>query len=472
MHCTLKEAIFVSESGGRSRSLEASIKDGAANALKLGSGDAYINPFAIFLKATPVQLGLTTSLAPFIGAAAQGLGIIISEKFKSRRLFISTCTAIESLFWIPIALLPFIFGQSELSVWILIVCLVLSQVAAGLSVPIWSSLIGELVPASIRGRFFGKRSRISGLATFLALAGAGQFLHFAEGGGFLKYGYLAIFLFAAASRLTSAYYLSCYDDPPYHVERRLRFSFLDFISRAHKSNFAKFVFFVSLMNASMMIAGPYFSAHMLSQLKFSYLDFTIISAALLAAQFATLDHWGALADKYGTKKLLSFCGAGVALIPFLWLFAVKPWHVVVVQVIGGICWAGFTLASTNFLFDAVSPPKRSRCAAYQAIINGSAMLIGSLIGGHLITHVGYMSDLGLKLSGGISPYPSLFLLSGVMRALTCIVFFSMFKEVREVEPVKGTEFIIEVFQIKPIVSRALSAVKRLRRGGRRSTSDS
>jgi hypothetical protein len=40
----------------------------------------------------------------------------------------------------------------------------LSANAAGL--PVWSSLIGDLVPAGIRGRFFGRRNRATGMSTF------------------------------------------------------------------------------------------------------------------------------------------------------------------------------------------------------------------------------------------------------------------------------------------------------------------
>jgi len=108
-----------------------------------------------------------------------------------------------------------------------------------------------------------------------------------------------------------------------------------------------------------------------------------------------------------------------------------------VQIVSGLAWAGFNLAAANFLFDAVSPPKRGRCVAYQSAINGVFVLAGSMTGGYLATHVGQPLHFWSWFNVPESPYLLLFLLSALSRGLVVAFFLRIFREVRPVEdPVK------------------------------------
>jgi len=89
--------------------------------------------------------------------------------------------------------------------------------------------------------------------------------------------------------------------------------------------------------------------------------------------------------------------------------------------LSGFAWSGFTLASANFIYDASAPENRTRYIALFNAMNGGAMCLGALLGGYLASLLPPM--LGYSLL-------TLFLLSGLLRALVAVAFRRHFSEVR------------------------------------------
>ena len=133
--------------------------------------------------------------------------------------------------------------------------------------------------------------------------------------------------------------------------------------------------------------------------------------------------WGKLADKYGNKELLKIGMIGVALTTLLWIFSKHPVYIIFVpQLISGIGWAAFNLASSNFIYDTVSPHKRGLCVAYFNTLAGSLAFLGGIAGSFLIQYIpNYL----------IGKFFILFLISFIAMAL-CLVFIKKIKEVRKV----------------------------------------
>jgi MFS family permease len=192
---------------------------------------------------------------------------------------------------------------------------------------------------------------------------------------------------AAVARLLSSAPLRHVSDPTLHVPSESKFSFWQFVSRTRQSNFVKFVLFVSFMNFGTAISGPYFAMYMLQDLAFSYHEYTLVVASVVLAQFVVMRSWGAVSDQFGNRKILLLCGTLVSINPMLWLISSKLWFVLLIQLYSGVFWAGFNLAAANFVFDAVTPPKRARCIAYQSIINGVFVVSGSMSGALIATHI-------------------------------------------------------------------------------------
>ena len=437
-------------------SLRASMHDGVSHAVMLGAGETYLGPFGIFLQATTLQVGILATLPQLFGAVMQWASAIRMDRFTSRRRVIVAGALSQGLVWLPISFLPFLFGSGELAVWLLIALALLYHGTNGAVVPVWNSLIGDLVPPDIRGRFFGTRNRFCGMSTFIALiAGGGVLQIFAQWHG-VAWGYLIIFLTALAARLNSVRWLARYADPPFSLSSEQVFTFRQFLRRSPHSNFAKFVFFVGAINFGVALSGPYFALYMLRDLRFSYLQFTMVTAMAIISQFLTFRYWGGLTDRFGNKKILNICGWGVGLVPILWLVCSHIGYLIAIQVYGGFVWAGFSLSAANFLFDAVTPAKRARCVAYQGLINGVCVFVGSLCGGLAAGRIPESFSMGTWTWAPVSALPVIFLISGLIRFVSASFFLRRFREVRPVEPISHGELIFRVSQIRPIAGATFS----------------
>lgn len=446
------------EDSADSPSLRAAVKDGMAHSVMIGAGETYLGVYGIFLQATTLQVGLLATLPAFIGAVFQAVAVFFMLFFKTRRRPIVVSAVLNGLIWIPIALLPFVYGSGPATVWILIGLVTIYHIAGNFGAPIWSSLIGDLVPAHSRGRYFGRRNKLVGLVTFIAVIAAGQVLEWSKGHHVDGTGFLLIFIVAGLARLLSAHWLCGYDDPPHVVRREEMFSFYQFIRRLPHSNFARFVLFFATINFAVAFAGPYFALYMLRDLKLSYTEFTCLSAAVTVTQFFTMQHWGRISDRFGSKKILNVCGIAVALGPVLWLFSSEVWWILLIQIYAGFVWAGFNLASTNFMFDAVTPPKRARCAAYQSLVNAAFVLVGSFLGGWTAEILPTTIPLGITTVEMGNPLLMLFFLSGALRLVAAWVLLPRFQEVRPVEHIAHRHLIFQITNLRPLSGATFSVI--------------
>ena len=433
----------------KNSSLRASVRDGMCTSVMTGVGETYLGTFAIFLQGSPLQVGALATLPPFFGSLCQALGVWLLEHFRKRRILIVGSAIAQALIWLPIALIPYIWGSGEFAVSILIVLTLLYWGAISISSPIWNSLIGDLVPAESRGAFFGIRNQWISVVTIVALILAGTTLQITKSNNATLLGFTILFATAGIARLLSAYFLSKHEDKAYHSAATDYFNFAQFIRRTRHSNYVKFVFFFSFMNFSISIIGPYFAVYMLRDLHFSYLQFTIITATAIFAQLLTMQGWGKLADQVGSKKILTVCAIGTTTLPFLWLVSANFFYILVIQTLAGFLWAGYNLSASNFLFDAVSPPKRARCFAYQSIISSFFAFSGSLLGGYLMS-VLPADTLPIGLWIPASPVIPVLILSGFARIFTVSVILRSFKEVRAVEFVRNRDVLFRVAAIRPI----------------------
>ena len=432
------------------RTLKASINEGMCHAAMLGSGETYLNPFAVFLNGSSFQIGLLASLPLLVGSIMQIAGVWLTENMPSRLKIVSVLASVQALVWIPIALVPFIFTEHPLNVNALIFFAVVYQVAGSMTSPAWNSLIGDSVPIEYRGNYFGFRNRQTGLATFIAMISCGQVLHVFTQAGYTLYGYIIIFFIALITRLTSVRYLKQYNDIPYQFKPSDRFSFLQFLLRTPKSNYARFVFFFACMNFSAFLASPYFAMYLLNDVKASYFEYTMIIATVTIVQFLAMQYWGILSDRFGNRAIMRICGCGVVIVPFLWLLSANTYAIILIQAFGGFVWAGFNLAGANFMFDAVSPPKRARCVAYQAIINSVFVCMGALAGSFLAESLAGMEFLSHGIGTPKSIYLRLFTISGIMRLLVLLCLLRLFKEVRSVEHVRHRDLIFRITSLRPL----------------------
>jgi len=431
-----------------SRSLSYAIKDGIYYSIMVGIGESYISPFAIFLKASNSQIAFLASIPPLLGAFVQLLSVNILNQVKDRMTVILTGVVAQALTWIPILLLPSFF--KSYAPYLLIISVTAYYIFGNLATPAWNSLMGDIVPEKTRSSYFGYRNKVMSFFTLGAMIIGGIILHGTEKSGNPWPGFSFLFTTGLTARLISAYCLSRMENPPYRIDDKDDFGLIEFFADYRRSSFVRFVIYTGLMHFSVMIAAPFFSVYMLRDLHFSYLQFMVVSAIAVLVQYFTLHNWGKFGDKFGNRIILVITGFTLPLVPVLWLFSSNFYYILLIQMLAGFSWAGFSLSMGNFIFDAIPQPRRAKAVALFNVLNAIGTFSGAAIGGSLTRYIPIsISIQGFSISM-ISNLQWLFLISGVLRLVMSISFLPAIREMREVEPLSLRRLIFRVSFIRPI----------------------
>ncbi len=387
------------------RSLGHAVKDGVAFSVMTGGGESYFSAFALFFKATTVDVGILSTLPMLVGSFTQLLSVLLGRRHLSRRTLMLTGAITQTLIWIPLVFLPFLFPEHALPV--LLGCLIAYYAAGSLVTPQWTSLMGDLVPERKRGRYFGRRSRLASVTNFAALACAGMALHAFAESGFPTSGFFVIFGVAALARAASAYHIGHLHDPgqdPWSGSSARPFA---------RRTFVRFSLFYGLMQFGVGIGGPFFAVYMLRDLQLSYLVYMTLLAASVLAQFLTLNAWGRISDTWGSRRVLRVTGVLMPLIPIAWLFGSDFTYLLAVQAFSGAVWAGFTLAAGNTAYDLLPPERRAVGIAGHNIGTNIGLFAGALVGAWL------GQAEWVPAPGGLL---TVFLVSGLVRLAVALVF--------------------------------------------------
>src|SRR3989304_6385588 len=96
------------ESVAVKRSLDLSIKDGVAFAATTGFGDNYLNPFAVALGASNLQIGLLSSFTQLVPSLMQLKAADITERLGGRKKVIVLSVFFQAFMLLPVAIIHFL----------------------------------------------------------------------------------------------------------------------------------------------------------------------------------------------------------------------------------------------------------------------------------------------------------------------------------------------------------------------------
>lgn len=420
------------------QSLRHSVRDGIAHSVMTGAGETYFAAYALFLGASDACLSLLAALPPLVGAGAQLGAAWLARRTDRRRRFVFASAVLQALTWLPILWLPYAFPAY--AVPMLLGCLALYYAAVGFGTPLWSSLMAELVPAHVRGRFFGRRSQYMHLASFLGLVAAGLTLQYFEARDNAQLAFALIFGTAAGARLCSAYHLARMHEP----ERRPAPMVAETeTAPLVQSPLLRFSCFAAAVMAAVGISAPFFALYMLKDLGMTYFEFALATAVYVGAQFISLRAWGRLADLYGNRTLLVVTGAALPLLPLPWLLSPGLGPVLLLQATGGWFWAGFRLALRNYLYDLVPAGPRPRDWALHNFLGALGTAAGALLGGTLAGKGGLTAfGVGLPWRGIAAALTA----SAVLRALVLLAFLPRIRETRPVRPFSARTFLVAMLR--------------------------
>jgi len=430
----------------REKSLKYSLMNGIFSNAMIGFFRDFLTPFILVLGANARQVGMLNAIPNFLGSLGQLKSADLIGWMKSRKRVVNVFVLFEGAILLSIAVAA-LFRKMEPS--LLIVFIAVYALSSAMITPALGSWISDLIDIRVRGSFFGKRNRAYGFvamgSTFLA--------------GFILnqmkkidpfYGFAVLFGIAFLFRMLGWVFIRKVHEPALSYNKGEQFTIFAFLGHIKKSNFTRFVVFVSLFGFSVNIASPFFAVLMLKDLKFSYLLYTIMLISSALARHLSISRWGEHADKVGNIKIIMFASVFIGVIPLLWIINRNPVFLVLVQIFSGFLWAGFNLCASNFIYDAAAPEKRPRCIAYFNALNGIFLSAGAILGGFM-----------LKALPGIFGYKilTLFLISAFLRFLAVFCMRPFIQEVRPVEKIGNKELFYSMINRSAVLGIERRTVK-------------
>jgi|SRR3989338_6252839 len=415
----------------KKKALKISVKEGSASAVAIGLADTQVTPFALAINASSFQIGLLNSLAGLISPLAQLYGDKLMES-HSRKSIVRKFVFWQALLWLGMITFSFLFWkgifQEHLAIIFIIAYTILAALG-GIAYPAWFSWMGDLVPEKERGKYFGKRHKITGLFGLIATLIGGLILDITKTHGLVLMGFGIIFFLASVARMVSYSYLRKQYAPEFNVKKTDYFSLLSFVKRF--DNYGKFAVYNALFNLVLMIASPFFAVYMLKDLGFNYLTFTVISmsSSVFILFFAPLA--GKFADKYGNRKLFSLGCLLFSLNPILWIVFKIPIMLILIQAIAGLANAAHMISITNFTYDSTRKSHRALCITYTNILGGIGIFFGALIGGILVNYAH---------PPNINPFLFVFFVSAIGRWLVSLFLVPQIKEQKKVTKLNEPHF--------------------------------
>lgn len=421
------------------KTLRVSFLDGVFASGMVGFTQDYFTPFLLMLGGSVRQVGILSALTNFFASVTQLKSVDFTVQARSRRKIINSFVFLQALMLLPLVYLA-LKCSASIAVYIGIVVLFASFNA--MAFPAWSSLMSDLVAVERRGEYFGWRNKTLGLITVACGFIAGFILYRMQKIN-LCYGFAIIFGCAFVFRLISCYFLTRMHEPALTHNKENQFTLIMFISRLKESNFAKFVLFVALMNFSVNLAAPFFPVLMLEDFHFSYALYAVLTVTSTLTICLMMTRWGRHADRIGNLKIVKFTAPLIGFIPLLWIVNQHPLFLLFAQIFSGFAWAGFNLCASNFIYDAVSPEKRTRCIAYFNLFNGLALALGGFLGGFLVHRLPFL--FGYQIL-------SLLLISSLLRIAFGFLVPAQLKEVRPVENISNKDLFLSIIGIRPMPS--------------------
>jgi MFS family permease len=333
--------------------------------------------YLTYLGFSAFHIGLVLAIPPF-ALLVQIFIAFAMQKWQNRRFYMTLLGIAHRVFWVGTGIIPLTFTEDAwipiyIAMWL---CCMISGQASGV---IWTSLMADVVPPTIRGKYFGIRNTIHWAVVCITLLAGGQIMEWLPG----TQGFTVLFSVSALCIVWNGWALSRYPNPPFQPSessRSLRMMFKPFADRRFLSATLFISFFILLQN----VVIPLFPYVMIEIMNISTSNVTLIIMLQNMVMMLSYYYWGVLNGRYRAETLLLWtfpliaasCAvwAGMAFLPVMLI-------IILVHVLLGLGLAGFNLLVFNFLIGDSPKSERPMYIAVFSALTGMAGFIGPIAGG-------------------------------------------------------------------------------------------
>jgi MFS family permease len=367
--------------------LKQVVKDGlASQAMVTLTGGAFLVAFALKLGASNVAIGLLAAI-PFFAQLIQVPSVLLVQKFGNRRLVAVGAAGISRVFWLFIALIPFLFSVKA-GLLFLVVGMFLHSAFGAIVNMSWTSWMRDLVPQERLGSFFSRRLRLAtGLGLVISVIAALYLdLWKKYAPNYELQGYSVLFFLGFVAGILGVYFISTIPEPRMAP---IEAGFFKLFSQPFRDkNFRNLIRFSCPWNFAVNLAAPFFTVYMIKRLEFgmsAVIGLTVLSQLM---NLSFLQIWGRLTDRFSNKSVLAVSGPLFMLCVLGWTFTTLPEKhaltvpmLIAIHVLMGISLAGVTLSSANIGLKLAPRGEATSYLATNNLMNSVAAGLGPILGG-------------------------------------------------------------------------------------------
>ena len=375
--------------GLRALTLESMASSGFASI----TSSAFLVAFALALGANNFQIGILAGI-PLITDLFQIPAVWFIEKLRYRKVVVVSTWLISQLLWLPVALLPLVTNTVGTGViFMLMGLMTIRGVMNAFSNCGWNSWLRDLIPPPILGRYLSKQLSLATAVAIITGLGVAFFLgHWdVTGGGATGYSYVLIIglvIFGLASPLL----MVRIPEPMMQSRTGPGPSFVKTVTAPwRRQNYRQLMKFLMFWGLATSMAFPFFEVFMLSQLNLSILIVIILATVADIFTIISLRVWGLLADRLGSKAVMS-AGASLFLLVLLGWAIVTIWGrgisliplLFILHIIQGISIAGIMLAEESLSLKLAPKEKATAYTTGASLADSAGTGTGIIIGGYLV----------------------------------------------------------------------------------------
>jgi len=354
--------------------------------------------FNVFIKnylgASSTQLGLLVMLIQ-LTSLFQLLSIFVYGKLNRRKPFFVGVHIVKRLLSISLAaaaLLAVTESGKHTALRLVFVSMGAAFSLMNLSASGWWSWVADLVPDSVRGAFFGRRSAIVNAINMVWFFGVTLALD-AVSPAALSVVYAGVFIFATLVGVVDI--VIYFFVPEFPQEEQPPFSFSSFIEPLKNRNFIVFCLVIGLALFSINIFGP-FSGPFVTDPTGVGAPNTWLGIMFIISQFAWITSAGPLGimmDRYGRKPVVII--GGLFTLSWLGYLVVGPSNYTfvlpVIALVGGVLAPGFWEGVNQLMLSLTPSSNRVAYVAWYSTITATVSSLGSYVGGTVADGLGGFS---------------------------------------------------------------------------------
>lgn len=347
------------------------------------TGGMFLIGYALMLGASNAQIGLMSTV-PMLCIGVQLLAATLIERGISRRLMTVVAAFGNVLTWLLIILIPYVLAHAstDTRVGALIATIALATLFAYVSGNARGSWVGDLIPARLRGSFFGRITMFAGIVGAVFAILEGRLLDTLKEMGVGAFS--CLFGFGVLVGLaTVALFLPQADVP---VERHA--SNIRRQARQTLSNHPLMtVMLFAVLWSMQSIAGPFYSTYMIRDLKMSFLGIGLVNSVVTVTMLLSGPFWGRMVDRYGCRAVLTLCSCTLGLLQLCWLGITTArsayWVLPPVNLVAGLTIGGVSVALSTLVYKVTPAAGRAVQFAVYSIVVTLAAAPMPFIGGNL-----------------------------------------------------------------------------------------